>query len=257
MTQGEQGKKPMNRLDARPSGWRAKIGVITPTVNTITEPEFNRIVPDGVTAHFTRMPIHRHPEDDGFRSLFADLDVRVGELATCGVDVVAYNCTVGSMSCPADVLLGRIGEKSGTPAVATAGAVLAAFRALGVSRVALATPYDEATNAHEVEYLARHGVTAVSSAGYPFAESSATAGRQYALVSPSQIYEHALAVDRPEAEAIFLSCCNFGSAAVIEALEDAAAKPVVTSNVACAWAALRAVGIDDPRPGFGRLLADY
>jgi maleate cis-trans isomerase len=257
MTQREQGKKPMNRPDERPSGWRAKIGVITPTVNTITEPELNRIAPQGVTVHFTRMPIHRHPEQDGFRSLFADLDARVGELATCGVDVVAYNCTVGSMSCPADVLLGRIRETSGVPAVATADAVLAAFRALGVSRVALATPYDEATNAHEADYLSRHGITVVASAGYPFTEGDAAAGRQYARVPPSGIYKHALSVDRPDADAIFVSCANFGSAGVVEALEEAAQKPVVTSNLACAWAAFRAAGIDDPIIGFGQLLGEY
>jgi arylmalonate decarboxylase len=244
------------RLDSRPSGWRAKIGVITPTVNTITEPEFNRVVPDGVTVHFTRMPIHRHPEEDGFKSLFDDLDQRLGELATCGVDVVAYNCTVGSMSCPADVLLGRIREKTGATAVATAGAVLAAFKALDVGRVALATPYDDATNAHEIEYLARHGIEVVASAGYRFGEAVAP-GNKYASVSPSDIYKHALSVDRPEAEALFVSCANFGSAATIEALEDAAGKPVVTSNMACAWAALRAGGIDDPILGYGRLLGEY
>jgi arylmalonate decarboxylase len=244
-------------LDRRPSGWRAKIGVITPTVNTISEPEFHRVVPNGVTAHFTRMPIHRHPEEDGFRSLFADLDLRLEELATCGVDVVAYNCTVGSMACPSDKLIGRIQDKTGVPGVATAGSVLAAFRTLGVRRVALATPYDEATNEHEAEYLARHNIEVVAMAGYQFAAAPAAAGRQYARVSPAEIYKHALSVDRPEAEALFLSCANFGSAQVIEALEDTLQKPVITSNIACAWAALRASGIDDPILGHGRLLADF
>jgi maleate isomerase len=126
-----------------------------------------------------------------------------------------------------------------------------------VSRIALATPYDEATNAHEADYLARHGITVVASAGYPFAEGDAAAGRQYARVPPSGIYKHALSVDRSDAEAIFVSCANFGSAAVIEALEEAAGKPVVTSNMACAWAALRAAGIDDSIAGFGHLLSEY
>ena len=53
----------------RPSGWRAKFGVIIPTENTITEPEFNAMKPEGVTVHFTRMPIHFHPEEDEFKSL--------------------------------------------------------------------------------------------------------------------------------------------------------------------------------------------
>ena len=82
-----------------PLGWRAKIGVIAPTENSITEPEFNAMKPDGVTVHITRMPIHFHPEEDGFKSLMDDLEIRLIELKTCGVDTVAYNCTVGSMAC--------------------------------------------------------------------------------------------------------------------------------------------------------------
>jgi arylmalonate decarboxylase len=243
-------------LDQRPNGWRARIGVITPTVNTITEPEFARVSPDGVTTHFTRMPVHRHPEQDGFKALFTDLDAKVGELASCGVDVVAYNCTVGSMSCPADVLLGRISEKSGgVPAVSTANSVLSAFKALGIAKVALATPYDQKTNEHERDWLASHGIEVVAMAGFPFGPGST--GADWARVSPKQIFDHALSVDRPEADAIFVSCCNFGSAAAIEALENEAEKPVVTSNLACAWAALRAAGIDDPIVGYGRLLSDF
>ena len=45
----------------KPIGWRAKIGVITPTENTITEPEFNFMKPSGVTVHF-------NPERDNFKS---------------------------------------------------------------------------------------------------------------------------------------------------------------------------------------------
>ena len=59
----------------KPNGWRAKIGVITPLVNTVTEPEFQRMAPDGVTCHFTRMAIHRDPGADDYRELFDDLDI--------------------------------------------------------------------------------------------------------------------------------------------------------------------------------------
>ena len=55
-----------NTQDAKQLGWRARLGVIIPTVNTVAEPEFHAMAPDGVTSHFTRMPIHFHPEIRGF-----------------------------------------------------------------------------------------------------------------------------------------------------------------------------------------------
>ena len=86
--------------DATSRGRRVKMGVIIPTVNTVTEPEFNAMRPEGVTVHFTRMPIHFHPEEDDFKGLMEDLEIRLNEFALFAADIVAYNCTVGSMACP-------------------------------------------------------------------------------------------------------------------------------------------------------------
>ena len=36
-------------------GWRARFGVIIPSVNGTTESEFYLCLPEGVTEHFTRM----------------------------------------------------------------------------------------------------------------------------------------------------------------------------------------------------------
>ncbi len=239
-----------------PLGWRAKIGVITPTENTVTEPELNAMKPPGVTVHFTRMPIHFHPEEDDYASLMDDLEVRLLELRDCAVDTVAYNCTVGSMACPSDLLIGKLEETSGVNAVTTAGAILAALNALGVSRIALATPYSRATNEHEKAYLDGHGIEVVGMIGMDFDETGAALGRQFGAVPPKRIFEHALSADRPEAEAILISCANFGSAGVVAALESKLEKPVITSNIVTLWAGLRAAGVNEPIQGFGSLLSD-
>ena len=46
------------------------------------------------------------------------------------------------------------------------------------------------------------------------------------------------------------------SVEIIDRLEQRTGKPVITSNQALAWDALRLAGIDDPVTGFGRLLSD-
>ncbi len=238
-----------------PMGWRAKLGVITPTENTVTEPEFNAMKPAGVTVHFTRMPIHFHPEEDNFKSLMDDLEVRLIELRNCGVDTVAYNCTVGSMACPPDLLISKLQDISGVAAVSTAGSILEAFKAFGLSKIALATPYTDATNEHEKAYLASKGIDVVAMAGMNFEETGMALGRRFGSVSPIEIYDHALAVDCPEAEALLISCANFGSAQIVADLEVKIKKPVITSNIVTLWAGLRAAGITDPIEGYGCLLS--
>ncbi|MDP6109928.1 MAG: hypothetical protein QGF71_07615 [Rhodospirillales bacterium] len=240
----------------RPSGWRAKFGVIIPTENTITEPEFNAMKPEGVTVHFTRMPIHFHPEEDEFKSLLEDLDIRLVELRACAVNVVAYNCTVGSMACPADILIGKLKDASGAKAVSTTCSVMEAFEALGVNRIALATPYSTQINAHEIEYFSGRGIEVAASVGMDFDEGP-DIGLKFAAVTAGQICDHVRSADRSEAQAIFISCANFGSASIVQMLEEELGKPVITSNIATFWAGLRAAGIEDSISGYGRLLAEH
>jgi len=44
--------------------------------------------------------------------------------------------------------------------------------------------------------------------------------------------------------------------AVLETLERLLGKPVISSNQACLWRALRLAGVPDAVPGFGRLLRE-
>tara|TARA_B110000196_G_C21084872_1_gene634430 strand:- start:248 stop:994 length:747 start_codon:yes stop_codon:yes gene_type:complete len=247
----------MNINDIKePLGWRAKIGIITPTENTITEPEFNTMKPPGVTVHFTRMPIHFNPEKDKFKSLMEDLEIRLIELKGCGVNVVAYNCTVGSMACPSELLINKLEDVSGVTAVSTAGSIIKALKKLNISKIALATPYTQATNEHEKMFLKSYGIEVVSMIGMDFIDTGMALGRRFGQISPLEIYDHAIAGDHKDAEAILISCANFGSAQIIGELEEKLKKPVISSNTATFWTSLRAAKINDPIEGFGQLLSE-
>ncbi len=76
-------------------------------------------------------------------------------------------------------------------------------------------------------------------------------------ITPEQWVNETVALRDPEADAYFLSCTAIRSADVIDTLEDALGKPVITSNQATLWRALRESGINDSIPGFGRLLRDF
>ncbi|UCE31145.1 MAG: decarboxylase, partial [Burkholderiales bacterium] len=100
-------------------GQRARIGMIVPPTNTVNEAEWARMVPDGVTLHAMRMPLHEDIDTDaGRRRLFDDLAAALALLMPAGPDVACYCCTAGSMLSP----LNRIGDTmrqiAGVPAVA-------------------------------------------------------------------------------------------------------------------------------------------
>jgi maleate cis-trans isomerase len=240
-------------MDLRPAGWRARIGVIVPPSNTTNETEFNRMKPDGVTFHFTRSPIHRDPAADGFQGMIKDLETAVADLVACNVDFMTYGCTAGSMACPADILIGTMENKSHKKATSTADAILEALKALGVNKIAMATPYSDATNEHEKEFLERHGLSVVKMAGLQLSGQMQKVSR----IPPVQVFEHAASVDCKEAEAILICCTDFGSLDVIEKLESNLQKPVVSSNTASFWYSLRRAGISDPIDGYGTLLKNF
>ena len=72
-------------------------------------------------------------------------------------------------------------------------------------------------------------------------------------VSGETIYHMARQVDKPESEAIFISCTNLHTIELIEKLECDLGKPVITSNQATMWNLLRMAGIQDKLPGYGQL----
>jgi maleate cis-trans isomerase len=71
---------------------------------------------------------------------------------------------------------------------------------------------------------------------------------------PQLWFDVTLALQRDDADAYFISCANIHSIDVIEDLEQRLGKPVVTSNQAAIWCALRTAGVTDDVPGLGRLM---
>jgi len=58
----------------------------------------------------------------------------------------------------------------------------------------------------------------------------------------------------PQSDALFISCTAVRAAGVAAEIEAAIGKPVVTSNLATAWACLRLCGDAAARPDLGRLM---
>ena len=76
-------------------------------------------------------------------------------------------------------------------------------------------------------------------------------------MAPDYIVEFAHAIDRPDADAVLLSCGALRSLEVVDRIERELGKPVICSNQAMLWDCLRLANIPDRLPGLGQLLRQH
>src|SRR5688500_8309052 len=126
---------------------RVRLGMLTPSSNTVLEPVVSRMVEriPGVTAHFSRFPVLEIALSKDALAQFDDsVNLQAAELlAHAKVDTIAWN---GTSACwlgfPADeALVARIEHTTGIAAATSVLAFRAIFQRTGAARIALVTPY--------------------------------------------------------------------------------------------------------------------
>lgn len=237
-------------------GWRARIGFLVPPGNPTVEPEMYGLCPPGVSMHFTRLhaegPTGTHVgQDERNLSQVASLPAAVKLLAMVSpqVIVLAHTATSYTLGQAREAaLVAEMEALTGARFITAFGSTLAALEFLGCRRIAYGTPYSEATTLQGKRHLEAHGIEVVSHGALAHVRNiyEETEERAYAI---------ARAVDRPEAQAVFLSGTGMPTIEAIQALEDDLGKPVISAASAMAWNALRLTGVKHARPGYGRLFS--
>lgn len=231
-------------------GRRGRIGLMVPTGNSVMEPEFNRLAPEGLSVHANRVFLDKVTPE-----ALVGMEEHAAEsargLASIRIGVLAFGCTSGSFVGGKgydEKLIGIMQAETGIPATTTTTAVMRALRLLGVSRVAMATPYIDAVNAIEETFLEDSGIEVTRSKGGGIVETA-----DIQECEPEVAYRRALEVDNDRAEAIFVSCTGFRTIEIVAKLEAELGKPVVTANQATFADCLRILGVTEVRPGYGSL----
>lgn len=230
--------------------WKKKLGFIVPSWNTVMEYECQRLAPDGVSVHFTRIA-HTNDEEETLLHMIHEVPALAELLAHAKLDAICFGCTGGSFVRPTmDREISDLIEKNtGIPATTTATALVEAMHEMNISRVALASPYPKWLNERLVSFLAGKGVEVVREKGLDT--------ECPAFLPPERSKELAREVDCPEADGIFISCTNFRALEGVEELERTLGKPVLTSNTTTMWHTLRKAGFDGHARLGGSLLREH
>ncbi|MEK7215417.1 MAG: hypothetical protein AAB289_07480, partial [Chloroflexota bacterium] len=139
---------------------RARIGLIIPSSNRTTEPEFHRHCPPGVAPHVTRLRLTQPQMRPPLEMLPEIRDAAV-MLADAKCDIIVFHCTGSSMESGIAAerrVVDAITETTGRPATSTAAALLEAFDALSARRLVLVSPYQQQVNDAEIAFLREAGI---------------------------------------------------------------------------------------------------
>jgi maleate isomerase len=242
-------------------GFRAKIGVVVPATNTILQPDFEALKPDGVTCHAARIaiPNMRLASDDDFAELIRlcqdELLRAVDRVMACEPDILVVGISsllVWGGRAASEARRDDLERRTGLKVTGGSFALVEALARFGVRRVAALSPYFPIADAETRRFLEEHGVEVVRFEGLRCASPV-----QIAHVPHEETERRLAALDGADAEAILQIGTNLSALRVAPRLEARLAKPVLSINAAAFWRALRLLGIDDRIDGFGRLLAEF
>ncbi len=233
---------------------RAKIGFVLLATEQTIQDDVMALRPDGVGMHFARIAT---PDNINEKTLLAAGDMLAPAAASIlpdgSLDVVSYACTSGSLVVGGDRVDAELrnGAPNATPTSLIKG-VIRALRAVGAHKIVVGTPYLDEVNTIERAYLEDAGFEVLAIEGLNLRKDS-----DMVRVTPAFIRDFALSLDRPDADAIFISCGALRTLDVIDEIEKSVDKPAICSNQAMIWDVLRLAGVTDAIMGYGRLLEDH
>lgn len=238
-----------------------RIGLVVPSSNTTVETEMPAILGRHPSAEFSfhssRMRMAKvSPEQ--LVAMNAQRERCIIELGDARPDLILYACLVALMAAgPGEHqrVEGLVAEQlatGGSEALvrSSAGALVEGVRALGVTRVALVTPYMRPLAELVVAYLEAEGLEVVDWRALEVEDNHAVGA-----IPGQRVLDAARSLDLTRAEAVIVSACvQMPSLDLIEPAEQELGLPVLSAATAGAYSILRAIGQPVDIAGAGSLL---
>ena len=236
------------------SAWRGTVGIVRPTYRPGGMEELIKMLPDGVGVIPLFAEIERGTQDE-FAAAIARYRKKVAKLAEIGVDVI------NPSGAPPFMVLGYQGEadlirdweRTYRVPVFTSGTThVAALRELKAQRFVGFSYFPGEINKIYGQYFVDAGFDVLDMIGLdaPFQKVQEYSSQLIYSWIRQHMKQH------PDAQAIYMLGPAWRTLDIVEMLERDCRVPVVHAVPAQCWDIQRHLGLCQPTPGFGRLLAD-
>lgn len=231
-----------------------RFGLLTPSSNTVQEPEFSAALPPTVSLHTGRVAYRDITPQEQMRCVL-ELESECRKLADAEVDAIVFAATAPTLANGKGYdreLIKRMEDAAGRPATTAATAFVEALTRLNVTRIAIAAPWSKTMDKPMVRFMEASGFEVVHSevAGY-------VAGVELGRSEPETAYALGRRADRPAAQALLMPGGNWPAMSIVERLERELGKPVLANNAVSLWAGLRLLKHGDRITGHGLLLREH
>lgn len=232
-----------------------RIGMITPSSNTVLEPMSARILSalPAVSAHVARLRVTTISTEGEALAQFAPQQFATvaSLLADAKVNAMGWNGTSAAwIGFAADeALAAALAERYGTATTSAVLAVNTLLARFGARRIAFVTPYVDAIQERILAQYEGAGYSCVAER-----HRGISVNYDFALVKEAMIWEDLCAVAEARPDAVVVMCTNMAAAPLATRFEAEFDIPLIDSVSAFLWGALRAGGVDThPVKGWGSL----
>ncbi len=242
-------------------GWRARIGVVVPSTNTIVQPEMDALRPPGVTYHVARVTIRERPlnTEEAFlehmQMMRDGLGGAIDQVMTTGASHLAMGVALEAFWGGLDAsraLTAELEQRAGVGVTMGSFAIAAALNAFGAKRIAVLTPHQPRGDEMVQRWLTEAGYDVVRLKGL-----KCPTPRQIAETSPATIRAALQEINGPDVDALVQVGTSLAGCAVAAEAERWLGKPVLAINTVMAWDSLRRLGIQERLHGHGRILEEH
>ena len=226
---------------------RALIGVMTPAMNTVVQPELELLRPAGVTNQMQRFRL-------GGEKISDDLFDEADKLMDCYPLALAVGLTTDAGPGGVEKLSARCAEladRIGIPVCNASIATQQALHILKAKRIAVLTPFNA-----EIDQVVKANIEIGGFEVIAIRGCEAPSLPAICETPLQQIRDLVLELAESDCDAIAQVGTALPVVGLVEELEQLTGKTIIACNAAVYWQTLRAAGINDAVAGYGYLLRE-
>ena len=221
------------------------LGLVALQSDQTIERDLRRMFPPTSEFYVSRVPSAAQVSSESLAEMEAHLTGASALLPPqVRYDVVGYGCTSGTAQIGSGQIAARVQHGTRTKAVTEpVSALRAACETLGVTRLAILSPYVEEVSSQLRKTLAAGGVETPVFGSFEEADEA----RVVRIDAPSITQASHALMENAKVDALFLSCTNLRTLDVLGPLETALGMPVLSSNLVLGWHMATLAGLDIAR----------